>query len=559
MSIYIPRTDRPQFTHQEKEWREHSHDPARAIFWEQGTGKSKYFIDNTGQLFCDGDIDGGLLCAPNGLHRNFITKEVPKHLPEDIAEKCRAFYWRCDKASTKWHQNEAREFLAYKDGLKLLAISYDGMMTDIGRKLAKEYLVNAKGRTLYGLDESPRIKNPDAARTVRVMASGPFANFRRVMTGTPIAAAPWDVQTQIKFIDENFWKPHGLDSPEAMKAAFGIWDRTARRVPIGAAQWGVLTEGGLANAPEWRKANHVAALAAAEAKGIPPELRVMYQPMGNQALKLVPTIAKNERGRPQYKNLDRLRTILDPIRSRVLKKDVFDLPPKLYTMLEFDLSPAQRRAYDSMKQLGFYMLQDRACTAGMALTLLLRLQQIACGYLVTDLEHGEEDPLVMPIEPNPRLDLMLEITEDLPHQALIWARFTHDIDSILGALKKQGKTAAGYYGALDDEQCGANEDAFHRGDVQFLVLNQAKGGEGLTLVEAKTAIYFSNSFKLLDRLQSEDRPHRWGQDVKVNNIDLVARGTVDEGIVENLLGKYDVASIVNGDVMTSWLGQGRLL
>lgn len=555
MTVYVPKTE--PFSHQEKEAREHGADKARAVFWEQGTGKSKYLIDNAGVLYCENEIGGLFLLAPNGLHRNFCRREIPKHLPDDIAEKAKVLYWQSDKATTKWHQEEGRELLAHRDGLKVLAMSYDSIMTDIGKKLAKEFLVGNK--CLYACDESPRIKNPDAARTKRVLASAPYGLFKRVMTGTPIAAAPWDVYPQIKFIDGEFWKPHGLDSPEAMKSMFGIWDRTARRVPIAQSKYGILTEGGLANASAERRAQHFRTLANQEAKGIPPELRVMYQPMGGEALMMIPKLKQSESGRPQYKNLDVLRRMLDPIRTRVLKKDVFDLPGKIYTQIEFELSPAQRRAYKSMQELGFYMLGDRACTTNMALTLMLRLQQIACGYLVTDLEHGEEDPVIMPIEPNPRIDIMLELTEDLPHQALIWARFTHDIDAIMAALRKQGKTCAGYYGAISDEECGENEDRFHKGDIQFLVLNQAKGSEGLTLIEAKTAIYYSNSFKLLDRLQSEDRPDRYGQTEKVNNIDLIARGTVDEQIVENLIGKFDVASMVNGDILRAWIKGTQLI
>lgn len=558
MTIFVPKTK--QFSHQEKELAEHGHDPFRAIWWEPGTGKSKQHIDNASLLYREKAIDGSLLVAPNGLHRNFVRREIPKHLPDDIAEESAIFYWKTEKANTKYHQREARDFLDAKRPFKQLAMSYDGLMTDKGRALAKEFLVSlGKQRVLYGLDESQRIKNPDAARTERVLASGDFAYWKRIYTGTPVAAAPWDVQTQIKFLNKDFWIPHGLNSPEAMKSTFGVWDRTGRKINI-AQMRGMLTEAALANADDKQKANHRRSLAWYEENGVPPELRTFYQPIdGGQAMMLIPALAKQENGRPRYKNLSKLRDMLAAIRSRVLKKDVFDLPGKLYTTLEFDLSPAQQKAYDSMQQLGFYMLNDRQCTADMALTLMLRLQQIACGYLVTDLEHGEEDPVVLPIKPNPRMDLLMEIVKDLPHQFLIWARFTSDIDTIIEALAKEGIKVAPYYGKITDEECGDNEDRFHAGDVQGLVLNQAKGSEGLTLVEAKTAIYYSNTYKLIERLQSEDRPDRYGQDTKVNNIDLVARNTVDEGIVENLLGKFDVASMVTGDTMRSWLKGSKTL
>jgi hypothetical protein len=153
---------------------------------------------------------------------------VPKHLPDDIFDGARTFYWNTQRSKTKAFKNEATDFLKH-DGLKILGMSYDGIMTEEGRALAKQFLVDT--RCLYGADESGRIKDISAARTKRVLASGPFAPYRRIMTGTPVSNAPWDVWSQIKFLDTDFWKPHGLDSPEAMKAAFGEWEKTAKRVP----------------------------------------------------------------------------------------------------------------------------------------------------------------------------------------------------------------------------------------------------------------------------------------------------------------------------------------
>lgn len=549
---YEPKTK--QFSHQERELKEHGADKVRAIWWEPGTGKSKQHCDQAALLYEEKEVDGSFLVAPNGLHRNFVNREIPKHLPDRIVQDAAIFYWKTEKSTTKRHQNEAREFLESNKPFKFLAMSYDAVLTDKGKALANAYLLGMKKRLLYGLDESQRIKNPESERAQAILKSSPFANYKRIYTGTPIAAAPWDAYPQIKFLDGEFWKGHGLDSPEAMKAAFGIWDRTGRKVPVEMMRKGLLTEGSLARASEGQIAQHNRMKAWYDSKGVPPELRPMFQMMGpNEAMMLIPSIAKNENGRPRYKNLDRLRDILAPIRDRVLKADVFDLPGKMYQTIEFEMSPAQMRAYKSMQELGYFMLDDRACTANMALVLLLRLQQIACGYLVTDLEHGEEDPTVLPILPNPRMDILKEIVEDIPTQGLIWARFTSDIDAIVAELRKMGKTAAPYYGKITDEECGKNEQRFHDGDVQWLVLNQAKGSEGLTLVEAKTAIWYSNSFKFIERMQGEDRPDRYGQDSKVNNIDLVARDSVDENIVENLLGKYDIHTMITGDRMRSWL------
>jgi hypothetical protein len=550
--LYVPNPKWPQFPHQRKDLESMWDKPGWAWWWEQGTGKSKELIDNAGMLFCNAAVGALLYVGPNGLHRNFITQQLAQHLPPELLEKARTIFWHTQKADTKRWQESAREVVQHRDGLSVLAMSYDGMATPLGMKLAKEFL-EARA-CLYGADETQRMKDPESFRTKVMLKSAPYARFRRVMTGTPVSKAPWDAWSQIKFADPDYWKPYGLDSIEGMKSAFGEWDKASRRVPLGML----------------KRENSLQAFY--NKQGTPEELRTHYlQPKRRDggvvhgiALQQFPVIAKDEEDRPRYKNLDRLREIIGRIRSRVLKKDVFpDLPDKITTPLEFELSPAQRRAYASLVDLGFVMTEDgRACTATMALTLLLRLHQIACGYLQTDLDpsRGDEEPHVEMLSPNPRMELLEELTADMDHQALIWARFTPDINAICAMLKKQGKTFARYDGQVSDDEAAYNEEQFHKGNAQFFVSNPQKGGEGLTLVEARTAIYYSYSFKLIEYLQSSDRPHRYGQKNAVNEIFFRALGTVDDKIIATLTNNMDMASQVTGDTLRQWLApaQGEL-
>lgn len=550
--------DPGDYEHQAKLIEEHGHDPGYAIWWEQGTGKSRGIVRNAVLLFIERAIGGLFMLAPNGLHRNFVTQQLPVHLPDDIAGNARALFWHQGKSSTKAWQNEARDFMAHKDGLRVLSMSYDGICTDTGKALAKEFLQST--RCLYAADESARIANPDAWRTKVVLGSAPYAPFRRVLTGTPIANAPWDCYTQIKFVDTDFWKPHGLDDINAMKASFGEWDRGARKVPIGMLK------------------REKSLQAFYDLTGVPEVLRTHYEQAtrrntftGEQeptglVLQKFPVIAKDpETEAPKYKNLEMLRGILRPIRSRILKREVLDLPEKLTSPLEFDMSPAQTRCYRAMVDLGFVLTEDgKTCSASMALTLMLRLQQIACGYLVTDLDAdrdpNDDDPRVQPINPNPRLELLGELTQDLNHPALIWARFTPDVDAICAMLLKQGKTFARYDGAISDDECAENEERFHRGQAQFFVSKASKGGEGLTLVEAQSAFFYSYSFKLIEYLQASDRPHRIGQHNPVNETIFKARGSIEERMVKSIQAKMDMAAGVTGDRLREWISpvQGSL-
>ena len=79
------------------------------------------------------------------------------------------------------------------------------------------------------------------------------------------------------------------------------------------------------------------------------------------------------------------------------------------------------------------------------------------------------------------------------------------------------------------------------------------GGYGITLTAASTVVYYSNSYDLEIRLQSEDRAHRIGQTNKVTYVDLVAPETIDEKILQALREKINLAQQVLGEDARSWI------
>jgi len=73
------------------------------------------------------------------------------------------------------------------------------------------------------------------------------------------------------------------------------------------------------------------------------------------------------------------------------------------------------------------------------------------------------------------------------------------------------------------------------------------------LHQASTVIYFSNSYDLEIRLQSEDRAHRLGQTKSVTYVDLVSPNTIDDKVLGALRKKIGLAGQVLGEDVASWL------
>ena len=62
-----------------------------ALFLEMGCGKSKILLDNIAILYNKGEIDSALIVAPKGVYDNWVSGEIPAHLPDYI--KTRVFKW----------------------------------------------------------------------------------------------------------------------------------------------------------------------------------------------------------------------------------------------------------------------------------------------------------------------------------------------------------------------------------------------------------------------------------------------------------------------------------
>lgn len=252
-----------------------------------------------------------------------------------------------------------------------------------------------------------------------------------------------------------------------------------------------------------------------------------------------------------FRRLDELTEALDKHSFRVRKDDCLDLPDKVYMRREVELTKEQKKAYEQMKNFALARLQSgELSTTQNVLTQLLRLQQICCGNLTDD--AGVIHPL-----PSNRIDALLDICDEIQGKALIWATWTRDIRSIAEALRDRFsvQAVATLHGETPDSERQKVVETFQdrQSELRFIVGHPKTGGYGLTLTAATTVIYYSNSYDLELRIQSEDRAHRIGQTNKVTYIDLISPKTVDEKIVRALRNKINIADTILGESAREWL------
>ena len=250
-----------------------------------------------------------------------------------------------------------------------------------------------------------------------------------------------------------------------------------------------------------------------------------------------------------YRNLEQLTQIINGFSSRVLKKDCLDLPEKIYTQRNISMTPDQKRIYNDLKEYAMAHLEDHEfMTANNVMTQLLRMQQVLSGHTKSDEGNTIE------VNDN-RLSELLDCLEEVEGKTIIWSRFRYDVIRIEASLAQLygNDSVVSYFGDTTDEERTTAIEQFQNGDAQYFVGNPQTGGMGITLTAAQNIIYFSNSFDLAVRTQSEDRAHRIGQKNNVTYIDFICEGTIDERIVKALRNKMDIASVVMGEELKEWL------
>lgn len=478
-----------------------------ALLMEQGTGKTKVVIDTAIWQYIRSNVTGVLVVSPNSV-KDVWAEEIEFHAPDYI--NCNAVIYSSNmRAADKKAMHEMIDHPA-NGSLDFLIMNVEAF--SVGTKaydLAERFL---KGRqVLMAVDEFTRIKTPGSKRTKNVIKLGAHAKFKRMLSGTPVTKGPLDVFAPFKYLDQHIL---GFGSYYAFR-------------------------------------NHFAIMGGYNGKEV-----------------------------VAYANLPELQKLIDPHSFRVLRSECLDLPDKIYQKLVVPLAPEQQKLYDKMRdEMVAELNEAERVTTTMVLVQMLRLQQIVGGFVggvskqVVQDEHGLvldaggqavrslnalDSTTVREIPGrNPKVEALLELADDVTGKIIVWSRFRPEIRLLSAALRKKygPESVVEFHGGVsvaDRKQHRLQFQDLHS-PVRFFVGNQAAGGLGITLTAANTVVYYSNSFSLEERLQSEDRSHRIGTKGDVTYIDLMAHKTIDDKFIASLRGKQSMANQITGDNWREWI------
>jgi hypothetical protein len=488
----------PRFAHQEEANRRLYNNDVYALIMEQGTGKSRPVIDDWLARVAEGKAQDLVVLGPNGAYMNWIGDEqepgeLMKWVPPELYPTLRIVPW---VSGGKAHQRAALENLLHATGPRFLAMNIEALNRKGSE--AREYLhkfIN-NHKVIGTIDESTTVAHEEAARTTFLLDNNYRFKARRILSGLVAPESPLDLYSQYCFLD---WRIIGQRSYWGFKNRYAVMQQVdfrpaAARIP----------------GKKYKKPSVIVA----------------------------------------FRNLEELTEKILKYSYRVTKAQVLDIPPKLYQFYNVDLTKEQEEAYISMRDVAFARLaQGEFATASQKLDQLGKMQHILCGHV------RKEDGTLANIPEN-RTDAVVEILHRHDGKAIIWAPYPQALRKIRDRLQDEfgPDSTVSFWGEIkQDERLEARARIQNDDACRFIVSNQSLGKFGNTWTACNLVIYYANSFDNEDRQQSEDRPHRIGQTKSVLYIDLRARGTLDEKLIQVLRRKITISAALQGDSFREWL------
>ncbi len=199
------RTLHDAFPYQSEAFEEIKDLPYSAIFHEQGLGKTKIAVDLMAYWLDNREIDAVLV----------VTKK------QLVANWDRELYFHLGIHPAQLGSNATSNYYVLTSTARIVVTNFETIVAEQER--LKLFLETRAVAII--VDESAKIKNPETRVAKALFELSPQFKIRTIMTGTPIANRPFDIWSQIYFLDHG--KSLGNDF-EKFKAATNLSNKLGK-------------------------------------------------------------------------------------------------------------------------------------------------------------------------------------------------------------------------------------------------------------------------------------------------------------------------------------------
>ena len=276
-------------------------------------------------------------------------------------------------------------------------------------------------------------------------------------------------------------------------------------------------------------------------------------------LRFAGPIEKAQDKRAELGARNRLRRLTQPFILRRTKAQVLtELPPRTEIVVPVELTQEESALYESLRRDALDKLAALEAPESQKsieiLAEMMRLRRAVCNPELVAPGAGIASSKLIAFA---RLvDGLLENR----HKVLVFSQFVDHLSLIRKYL--DGKQIPYQYldGATSMQERKRRVDAFQAGEGELFLISLKAGGVGINLTAADYVIHMDPWWNPAVEDQASDRAHRMGQQRPVTIYRLVARGTIEEGIVDLHGRKRDLAdSLLEGTEMAARMSPGEML
>jgi SNF2 family DNA or RNA helicase len=255
----------------------------------------------------------------------------------------------------------------------------------------------------------------------------------------------------------------------------------------------------------------------------------------------------------------RLRRLTQPFILRRTKAQVLaELPPRTEIVLPVELSQEEMALYESLRRDALERIATleapQAQKQIQILAEMMKLRRAVCNPVLVAPDSGIRSS---------KLEAFARLVDELlenRHKALVFSQFVDHLSLLRRHLDERGIRYQYLDGATPMQERKRRVDAFQAGDGDLFLISLKAGGVGINLTAADYVIHMDPWWNPAVEDQASDRAHRMGQQRPVTIYRLVARHTIEEGIVDLHRHKRDLAdSLLEGSDVSARMSPSDML
>jgi len=260
-------------------------------------------------------------------------------------------------------------------------------------------------------------------------------------------------------------------------------------------------------------------------------------------------------------NPQRLRGMLLEVMIRNRRGDAIVLPPRHVDSIEIPLSTPERELYDGVSEFVRKWFADAPLANRLSLMVLQREIGSSPAAATETLRRLRESPNFsweervdldrlyqqsVAVDRSERGEKLAALLGGTPDKVIVFTQYYRTMAWLADRLKRDGLAFTTFHGGMNPMEKEASVHAF-KGAAQVFLSTEA-GGEGRNLQFAHRMVNFDLPWNPLRIEQRIGRIHRVGQEREVQVVNLWARNTIEEYVLELLDKKVHMFELVVGEL-----------